>query len=234
MISNVEIGKRLKDLRENVDTEGGKPCSQDKLIELLHLEISQNMLSNIERGKTAAPLDVLVKYSEHFGVSLDKLITGKDFTPPAKEKKQETFADILRAIFFIDKHYPMIIKIDDTDSSPFIPGAVSVSIKFRDAFFEETGPIRKSLINQFFYEWDGIRNSNIPIKSKNKVLSDYVDTVLEEGENFTPDFKDISTSNPITHDYEAYLSSLVEIRNEFYRKKKEEQDEIDRSFENYM
>ena len=234
MVSNVEIGKRLKSLRENVDIEGGKTCSQDKLIELLNLEISQNLLSNIERGKTAAPFDVLVKYSEYFGVSLDKLITGKDFTPPAKEKKQETFSDILRAIFFIDKHYPMIIKIDDTDSSPFIPGTVSVSIEFRNDFWGETGPIRKSLINQFFYEWDGIRNSNIPFKSKEKVLSDYVDTVLEEGENFTPDFRDMSTSNPITCEYGAYLSSLVDIRTEFYRKKEEEQDEIDRSFENYM
>lgn len=233
MISNVEIGKRLKSLRENADTEGGNTYSQDKLIELLHLEISQNMLSNIERGKTAVPLDVLVKYSEHFGVSLDKLITGKDFTPPAKEKKQETFADILRAIFFINEYYPMKINTENVSFLP-IPGSGSVSIEFGESAFEKTGPIRGLLISQFFQEWEGIRNSNIPSKSKRKVLSDFVDTILKEGENFTPDFRDISDSNPIVQDYEAYLSPLVDMRNDFFQKEEEEKNAIARSFEDYM
>ena len=213
MISNVEIGKRLKSLRENVDTERGNTYSQDKLIELLHLEISQNMLSNIERGKTAAPLDVLVKYSEHFGVSLDKLITGKDFVPPVKEKKQETFADIIKAFFLIDEYYPIVISENG-----------KISFEEIDENFQDdpnsTCGIRKEIIESFLGSWNGIKKADDLVQHKIPILQQWKEKVIQEGEGLGPDFTyrfDIYPDNVLSSN--NFLFGLQEIRNIYYSNK---------------
>lgn len=45
----------------------------------IDLNISREALSHYENGKREPSLDMLVKMSEYFNVSIDFLITGKDF-----------------------------------------------------------------------------------------------------------------------------------------------------------
>lgn len=45
----------------------------------LDLSISREALSHYENGKRSPDLDMLVQLSRYFGVSIDYLITGKDF-----------------------------------------------------------------------------------------------------------------------------------------------------------
>ncbi|MEZ3421720.1 MAG: helix-turn-helix domain-containing protein [Eubacterium sp.] len=46
----------------------------------IDLNISREALSHYENGKREPSLDMLVKMSEYFNVSIDFLITGKEFT----------------------------------------------------------------------------------------------------------------------------------------------------------
>lgn len=61
----------LKEIRKK------KKYSQLKVA--LDLAISREALSHYENGKRSPDLDMLVKLSRYFGVSIDYLITGKDF-----------------------------------------------------------------------------------------------------------------------------------------------------------
>ena len=46
----------------------------------MDLSISREALSYYENGKRSPDVDMLVKFSQYFNVSIDFLITGKDFT----------------------------------------------------------------------------------------------------------------------------------------------------------
>ncbi len=46
----------------------------------LDLNISRESLSYYENGKRSPDIEMLVKMSDYFGVSIDYLIHGKDFT----------------------------------------------------------------------------------------------------------------------------------------------------------
>ena len=61
----------LKEIRKK------KKYSQLKVA--LDLAISREALSHYENGKRSPDLDMLVKLSRYFSVSIDYLITGKDF-----------------------------------------------------------------------------------------------------------------------------------------------------------
>ena len=47
----------------------------------LDLSISREALSYYENGKRSPDLDILVKFSKYFNVSIDYLILGEEFTP---------------------------------------------------------------------------------------------------------------------------------------------------------
>ena len=47
----------------------------------LDLSISREALSYYENGKRSPDLDMLVKFSKYFNVSIDYLILGEEFTP---------------------------------------------------------------------------------------------------------------------------------------------------------
>ena len=64
--------KGLKEIRKK------KKYSQLKVA--LELSISREALSHYENGKRSPDLDMLIKLSHYFGVSIDYLITGKEFT----------------------------------------------------------------------------------------------------------------------------------------------------------
>lgn len=61
----------LKDVRKS------KGYSQLKVA--MDLNISREALSYYENGQRCPNLEMLVKLSEYFGVSIDYLITGKEF-----------------------------------------------------------------------------------------------------------------------------------------------------------
>ena len=61
-----------------------KHCSQLKLA--LDLSISREAISYYENGKRSPDIDMLVRLSEYFNVSIDYLITGKDFEPEDNKK----------------------------------------------------------------------------------------------------------------------------------------------------
>ncbi len=54
-----------------------KKCSQLKLA--MDLSISREALSHYENGKRSPDIDMLVKLSRYFNVSVDYLIFGEDF-----------------------------------------------------------------------------------------------------------------------------------------------------------
>ena len=66
----------MKGLREIRKIKG---YSQLKVA--MDLNISREALSYYETGKRSPDLDMLVKLSEYFNVSIDYLITGKEFAP---------------------------------------------------------------------------------------------------------------------------------------------------------
>lgn len=66
---DIAVGKRLKTLREN------KGESQEKLGTIFH--VSQKAISNYEKGITPLPIELQIKYAEHFNVSHDYLCTGR-------------------------------------------------------------------------------------------------------------------------------------------------------------
>lgn len=62
----------LKEIRKR------KHYSQLKVA--MDLCISREALSYYENGKRSPDIDMLIKFSEYFNVSIDYLITGKEFT----------------------------------------------------------------------------------------------------------------------------------------------------------
>ena len=53
----------------------------------MDLSISREALSYYENGKRSPDVAMLVLLSEYFNVSIDFLITGKEFSPPPSAKK---------------------------------------------------------------------------------------------------------------------------------------------------
>ena len=53
----------------------------------MDLSISREVLSYYETGKHSPDVDMLVRLSEYFDVSIDYLITGKDFTSRKDSEK---------------------------------------------------------------------------------------------------------------------------------------------------
>ena len=66
----------MKGLREIRKIKG---YSQLKVA--MDLNISREALSYYETGKRSPDLEMLIKLSEYFDVSIDYLITGKEFSP---------------------------------------------------------------------------------------------------------------------------------------------------------
>lgn len=65
--------------------------SQVQLAEALH--VSASTIGMYEQGRRIPGLDILIRMSQAFGVSLDYLITGKEFTSSADDFDSHGFAD---------------------------------------------------------------------------------------------------------------------------------------------
>ncbi len=71
--------KRLRDLREDSD------LTQKTLAE--HLHIRQNTYSQYENGQRQIPIDILIKISKIYGVSVDYILDLTDVKKPYPRKK---------------------------------------------------------------------------------------------------------------------------------------------------
>ena len=65
--------------------------SQSQLADLLH--VSASTVGMYEQGRRIPCLEILIRMSKIFGVSLDYLVTGKDFTPSADDFDSKRFTD---------------------------------------------------------------------------------------------------------------------------------------------
>ena len=75
------LSKRIIKLRQRIGISQAELAKQ--------LCISTSTEGMYEQGRRTPSLDILVKMSGIFGVSLDYLITGKEFSPSDSEKKWE-------------------------------------------------------------------------------------------------------------------------------------------------
>lgn len=71
------IGKRLAEIRKS------KKFKQTDLAEMLN--ISQQVISNIERGVTAPDIEQLKKFADLYNISLDQLVGREFFSDDADE-----------------------------------------------------------------------------------------------------------------------------------------------------
>lgn len=91
-LNKKDIGKRMEGLREN-----HKPYLHQKELAAI-LGVTQQMISNAERGKTMPSLDLLIKISQYFGVTIDYIITGKTDNSPEIEKIKLLVDQLQKAI----------------------------------------------------------------------------------------------------------------------------------------
>ena len=70
-MSRGDVVKGLKKIR--------KERKLNQLKVALDLNISREALSNYENGKRSPDIEMLLKLSEYFGVSIDYLIRGKEY-----------------------------------------------------------------------------------------------------------------------------------------------------------
>ena len=71
---------RLKDLREDAD------LTQQSIAQ--HLNIKQNTYSQYENGQRQIPIDLLIKVSEYYGVSVDYILELTDTKKPYPRKSK--------------------------------------------------------------------------------------------------------------------------------------------------
>ena len=62
--------------------------SQPQLAQKLH--VSASAIGMYEQGRRTPSIEILIQMSQLFNVSLDYLITGEEFTPPAENEKRNT------------------------------------------------------------------------------------------------------------------------------------------------
>lgn len=84
-LDNKAIGRRLEDLRRSKKSikdskySSSSEMSQDELIQELGLDCSQTTISRWEHGECSISIDAIYKYSQYFGVSIDYILTSKEF-----------------------------------------------------------------------------------------------------------------------------------------------------------
>lgn len=80
------IGKRLAEIRKS------KRFKQTQLAEMLN--ISQQVISNIERGVTAPDIEQLKKFADIYNISLDQLVGRKFFSDDTDEVERKIISYI--------------------------------------------------------------------------------------------------------------------------------------------
>ena len=85
-----EFGQRIKKLRDMKD------LSQEALAR--KVGISHEHLNRIEKGKNGPSLDLIIELSCFFEVSIDYLVTGRDFRSMMAKKRLQAVKEELDAI----------------------------------------------------------------------------------------------------------------------------------------
>ena len=86
----VEFGQRIRKLRKMKD------LSQEGLAE--KLGVSHEHLNRIEKGKSGPSLDLIIELSCYFDVSIDYLVTGRDFRSMMAVKRLKAVMDELDSV----------------------------------------------------------------------------------------------------------------------------------------
>lgn len=80
------IGKRLAEIRKS------KKFKQTELAEMLN--VSQQVISNIERGVTAPDIEQLKKFADIYNISLDQLVGREFFSDNADDVERKIISYI--------------------------------------------------------------------------------------------------------------------------------------------
>lgn len=82
-----QSGERIRQLR----IQSG--CTQEKLAK--ELNIDRSLLSHVEAGKRGCSVDLFVRLSNYFNVSLDLLILGKDQPVQDQQRLKADIAELI-------------------------------------------------------------------------------------------------------------------------------------------
>ncbi|MBR1757725.1 MAG: helix-turn-helix transcriptional regulator [Lachnospiraceae bacterium] len=88
--NQVEFGKRIRELRKL------KGLTQEALA--IEMNVSYDHIKKIEMGIRACSLDLLVEFGSFFDVSIDFLLTGKDYEDVLVKKRLEAVLNELTNI----------------------------------------------------------------------------------------------------------------------------------------
>lgn len=89
-----ESGARIRQLRIQ------NSYTQEKLAGALNID--RSLLSHVEAGKRGCSIDLFVRLSEFFNVSLDLLILGEEDAIPNHNSREQLKADISELIDLLD------------------------------------------------------------------------------------------------------------------------------------
>lgn len=85
-INNVELGKRIRELREK------QGLTQDVLAEIL--SVGPNVIGCYERGEYGPSKQVVLRLSRYFGVSVDYLLDGRETDVQDIMERIDRFSDV--------------------------------------------------------------------------------------------------------------------------------------------
>ena len=99
----IEIGERLKKLREN------KKLTREKMVEILsneyHIDIDKKSIQRYESGDFLPKIDNLICLSEFFDSSLDYIVYGKETSDDNSFTYYDTFKRLNRLVFSLSVNF---------------------------------------------------------------------------------------------------------------------------------
>ena len=85
-----QSGARIRQLR----IKNG--YTQERLAGVLNID--RSLLSHIEAGKRGCSVDLLIQFSDFFGISLDQLVLGKKEAAPSESDRKRLKSDLTELI----------------------------------------------------------------------------------------------------------------------------------------
>lgn len=110
IIKSLEIGLKIQALRKNAN------ITQEKLAEKCN--VSWRTISNLERGQVIPSLQLICDISEHFDVSIDKLLNNKIIVkkPMSRIRKENQVIESIcqldnKLLYHIEEYIKLLKKI---------------------------------------------------------------------------------------------------------------------------
>lgn len=177
-MGNIELGARLQEARKK------KNLNQEKACEALDISTTAT-LSAYERGINNPPIEVLIKCSEVYQVSIDWIVTGKEYS----ENTHKTTSDFIFNLFQAVEHLGLEIRrtarsLDDLEEAddPFT---------MRTIFSIDLVQDRLRGFEDFVAELIKIRDARSVLASIKVDYEDVVRNRIREFSEKTNDFEEI-------------------------------------------